>query len=460
MAAIQEALRACSQPFIDAAIDDELRRGTPLVFDADLTGQAVSSTSRTYPDCAFGWMDDGLRLGYQLARVSLQTHLYGRLWLVGYHHPGNTVSVACLKELVEGAEQATGVRPRRRTELVHQRIEALAQRLDGADRLVQGKHAEIQQLAARLERLTVHLALASVRLGEPAAPTLPSSLALLGRPVLDVDSPAYRRLAKQRATWEGQRGRVEAEVLRAQRVLAEHQRQAAALRQELEALGRYLAQLEADNTANPNPPVCILRVDAGFASGPNVAWLVEMGYQVYTKPLSDQTTKGLCSRITSETVLERVGANAELIAWDDYRLHDCPYPLRVALERFQTGSTVKYATLLLYRDDGQVPSLAEWFGCDNGRQTIEAGNKESKTVFRVQHLMSRSKAGIALQVSFTTFASNFVRWAAHWLHTRVESPSRRFADMLASVKGLTRIAANAPAYIEDSAAGYSLQFTH
>ncbi len=53
-----------------------------------------------------------------------------------------------------------------------------------------------------------------------------------------------------------------------------------------------------------------------------------------------------------------------------------------------------------------------------------------------------------------------MRWAARWLHTRVESPSRRFVEMLASVKGLTRIAANAPAYIEQSAAGYSLQFTH
>jgi len=74
--------------------------------------------------------------------------------------------------------------------------------------------------------------------------------------------------------------------------------------------------------------------------------------------------------------------------------------------------------------------------------------------------MSRSRGGLALQVGFTTFASNFVRWAARWLHTRVESPSRRFVEMLASVKGLTRIAANAPAYIDESGAGYSLQFTH
>jgi hypothetical protein len=458
--AVREALQSCSQPFVDAAVDDELRRGIPLVLDADLTGQPVSSTSRTYPDAAFGWMDDGLRLGYQLARISLQTNLYGRLWLAGFHHPGNTVSVACLKELVEGAEQATGVRPRRRTELMRQRIDALAPRLEGTEALVRAKEAEIRQLQARLERLRLQMALAAVRLGEPAAPTLPSTLVGLEVAVLSADSGAYRRLTKQRATWQGQRSRVEAESIKAQRVLVGHQRQAASLRQALEGLGRYLAQLEADNAANPNPPVCILRVDAGFASGANVAWLIELGYQVYTKPLSDQTTASLRSRITTETVLERVGANAELIGWDDYQLHDCPYPLRVALERFQTGSTVKHAALLLYRDDGQVPSLAEWFESYNGRQTIEAGNKESKTVFKVQHLMNRSRAGIALQVSFTTFASNFVRFVTPWLRERIESPSRRCAEILSSVKGLTRIAANAPAYIEHSPAGHSLQFTH
>src|SRR5579863_8975929 len=57
VAAVQEALRAFSAPFLAQAVDEELRRGAPLVLDADLTGQAVSGTSRTYPDAAFGWMD-------------------------------------------------------------------------------------------------------------------------------------------------------------------------------------------------------------------------------------------------------------------------------------------------------------------------------------------------------------------------------------------------------------------
>ena len=76
-------------------------------------GQSVSSTSQTYPDVVFGWMGNKIRLGYQLARVCVQTVRYGRLWLDGFHHPGNTVSVNCLKELVLAAKQRAGVRRHR-----------------------------------------------------------------------------------------------------------------------------------------------------------------------------------------------------------------------------------------------------------------------------------------------------------------------------------------------------------
>jgi hypothetical protein len=83
-----------------------------------LTGQAISPTSQTYPDAAFGWMNDGVKLGYQLARVCLSPRDQDRVWLAGFHHPGDTVSAACLKDLIRSAERQTHLRPRRRTELV------------------------------------------------------------------------------------------------------------------------------------------------------------------------------------------------------------------------------------------------------------------------------------------------------------------------------------------------------
>jgi hypothetical protein len=49
-----------------------------------------------------------------------------------------------------------------------------------------------------------------------------------------------------------------------------------------------------------------------------------MGYQVETKAPNDQTTQALRKSVTPPSHWTRVGANADLIAWDDYRLHDCP----------------------------------------------------------------------------------------------------------------------------------------
>src|SRR5271157_701457 len=64
--AVEEAIEAFSQPFLAAAVHDLLRRGAAIIYDFDLTGQAVSSTSTSYPEAAFGWMNDSVKLGYQL----------------------------------------------------------------------------------------------------------------------------------------------------------------------------------------------------------------------------------------------------------------------------------------------------------------------------------------------------------------------------------------------------------
>jgi Transposase DDE domain len=456
--AVDSALRAFSQPFIDEALADALRRGEPLVLDADLTGQAVSSTSRSYPGAAFGWMDDEVKLGYQLARISVETRRFGRLWLAGFHHPGDTVSVSCLKELVEAAERVSGLRPRRRTELVQRRLNWLAERLARFEELAARQEAEINVLTARLDWLVIRLTLAAWRLGEIDAPLLPNCLALAA-PALGKLSQARSRLEKQRVSWQGKEQRLRAELQKARSVEARHRAEAELIRQEMATLSLWRDQLEAENLANPNSPTCLLRLDAGFPSGPNLTWLIELGYQVYTRAISDQTTKALLARVTPDIPWVRVGANAEVVTFESYQPHGCPYPLRAALERFKTGASVKHGTLLEYRDDGKTLTPPAWFEFYNQRQTIEAGNKESKTVFRVQHLMSRATAGVALQARFTTFVSNFVRFAADWLRSRIESSGRRLVKLLSSVKGLTRVAANSPAYIDRCGGGYSLQFT-
>src|SRR5260370_14711578 len=72
-------------------------------------------------------MNDDIRLGYQAGVVSLERPTYGRLWLSVAHHAGDSVSCTQAEALVLSAEARLKRRPRRRTELLRQRIHAYEQ---------------------------------------------------------------------------------------------------------------------------------------------------------------------------------------------------------------------------------------------------------------------------------------------------------------------------------------------
>jgi len=199
-------------------------------------------------------------------------------------------------------------------------------------------------------------------------------------------------------------------------------------------------------------------MDAGFGSGANIAWLIEMGYAVETKSPNAKTTRALQKRVKPKTPWTRVGANAEMIAWQNYSVNACPYPLTVGLERFGLGHSVEYATLICYQDDPTLPDLPSWFHEYNGRQTIEAGNKEMKSTFKVQHLMSHSLAGIQLQVIFAGLVTNLVRWSSACLREQVATPTPKVTSMLCSVKTMVRIGATSPARVQRLSHGTNLHF--
>jgi len=67
----------------------------------------------------------------------------------GFHHPGDTVSVTCLKELVIAAEAQTKIRPRRRTDLVAQRIQTQAQTLAGSNACGTSKRRRLSAIKRR-----------------------------------------------------------------------------------------------------------------------------------------------------------------------------------------------------------------------------------------------------------------------------------------------------------------------
>lgn len=444
VAALNVALQAVAQPFLARALADLRERQETLLLDADLTGRPVSSTSRSYPGAAFGYMDGAVRLGYQLAEICLQTRLFGRQWLSARHHPGNRVSSDCLLELLEDAEHLLGCHPRRRTELLAQRLEACEQRLAEWERLAAQHQHRIATQTERLARLT-----AQIRHAQTQIQTLLAAPASTrqGRPY-----SALGRLQGQVLRWQGQRERAQRQGAQASAVAQSHRERVQAKAEERDRLRERLERLQQENARSAAPPRCKLRVDAGFCTGENLTALIEMGYEVETKSGNAALLRALQNQVSTALPWTRVGKNAEMIGWANYRLNTCPYPLTVGLERFHTPKGVLHAVLIRSQEGAEIacPELCEWFHDYNGRQTIEAGNKEEKTTFKVQHLMSRSPGGIRIQAELTVFAANFVRWAEEWVRPRVEQSSRRFEGALSSPKRLVRVAANSPATIDRS----------
>jgi hypothetical protein len=450
--AVKEALEVVSRPFIEREVMLALLDREVLVYDGDLTGRPVSSTSTTYPGAAFGWMSDAVQLGYQAALVSLHSPTYGRLWLSAEQHPGDTVSSSQAEALVRAAEARTGARPWRRTDLLAERITRQRALLQEAEVKQARAQARLEEIQHRLDQVEQERQRWAQEVAE-----LEAIYRARNRP----ERP-HSRLAQARrklAVRERRLGRRHKDLERSQRWLERRQQKAADLQAELEQFQQRLTQFMEDNRTNPWPIRAIFRLDGGFGNGPNVALLIEMGYEVYSKATNAKIIQALHRRVPSATPWVRVGKNAEMIAWKGEAITNCPYPLNLALERFQTGDKERHGLLLHYGEEQVTADLADWFTFYNGRQTIEAGIKEGKNVFQMHHLKVRSPAGLVIQEEFAAFAANFVRWAAAWLHETCPDAPAPFDRPQASVKQMVRIAANTSAWVIWQPPGCLLRFT-
>ena len=409
-AALIAAVNEVGQPFIEQECDQALAVGR-LVYDADLTGRPVSSTSTTYPNTAFGYMGDTVELGYQAALVSLHSPTYGRLWLATQWHPGDTVSVTQAQALVLAAEARTTHRPRRRTELVAGRLTDAEAAMVIAQQEYDANDEKLSDATEKVRETTLALAH-----WQRTLYGLEAEYARTGR-----EPTAHCKLAQANRkvhTYAKRVPRVEKAAAVAERRVARGERVLMAARQEVTRLQQHYQQLMAENASNPQPVRALFRLDGGFASAENIAWLIEMGYDVDTKARSTGVRDTLLAAISPETRWQQVGKNASLTAWrkttaDSYFV----YPVALALARYQTGDSTRHAVLVHYSDDEHEPTLDldGWFHRYNARQTIEAGIKEGKTVFQMHHLKVRSPQALLIQEHFACFSANFVRFAAHWL---------------------------------------------
>ena len=439
-AKVTRALEQVTQPFLERELTLLRAQQGVLWWDLDLTPRPVSNSSQTYPDATFGWMGGEVGLGYQAAVVSLRSPTYGRFLLSAQRHMGATVSSECLRELVRIAEARTGLRPLRRPDLVQPRIQALQEQLHQAQAEQQACAGRVAQCQAELERVgQQQAALEQALHGLTAAPAQRRKRA-----------GPYSRQAKTQhrlEVYQKRQGRRQQALARAQRVLVQQGDKIAALQEVLAQWQAYHDQLVAENQVNQAPMRVILRIDAGFASGDNLTWLIEQGYELYTKSLNDAVAASLRRRVTETMAWQRVGDNAEMSAWSDQMIAQCAYPLDVGLERFHTGETVRYSTLLHYGPQPVATDLPRWFHDYNGRQLIEAGNKESKGVWQTRRPKVRSAGGLIIQEQFSLFGANFVRLAAHWIAENSLQASPPFDKPQVSVKQMVQVAANTTAEI-------------
>lgn len=406
--AIQTALDKISQPMIDREVVLASGNGW-VILDMDLSPRQVSSTSETYEGAAFGHMSDEIGLGFQAALVTLCSPTFGRLLLSVTLHPGSTVSCTQAEALVLAAEARMGRRPFRRIDLLEQRIEGLWTAYERQKQQVTQAEQNLLHVRQSWRSIDAQLQLAR------------RSLQLLEGEYLEqqrIERPnSYLAKArKQVALYQARLTRNEKEQMEAQQRL-NHQRQR--LTGQIEVLNDLLERLkrfQTENDENRAPLQAKLRMDAGFGTDANVSLLIEMGYELYTRPYGTWLSGEIKKKVDDSVSWQRVGNNADMVAWKGVQLSDFPYPLDLAQERFWQGEgKYRYSPLLHFGQDKVTQNLPAWFQIYNARQTIEAANKEAKQVFEIRHLKVRTRPALILQEFFTVFVANFIRFASLWL---------------------------------------------
>jgi hypothetical protein len=377
---------------------------------------------------------------------------YGRLWLSAAHLPGDTVSCTQAEALVLAAEAKTGLRPKRRTDLLSQRILAFEkqicttqQRQLSQQSAVETAQQDLEEVCREVQERQKAVADWETKFQEKQRKERPTS---------------QLALARQRfAAVERRQSNRKKDCLAAQRRLEKTQALSTLQHKELGQMKDRFIRFEQENAANAQPVEADFRLDAGFGTYDSIALLIEMGYQIYTKAHNHHLVNALKKRITPETHWERVGANAEMLTWQNMPLKHCPYPLDVGLERFYTGKTVKHSALLHFGADPVTHNPPEWFKHYNGRQTIEAGIKETKQVFYLHKIKVRSEPAIYLQEAFVIFAANFIRLAIPWLASQTQAIPQNLKIEKMGVKRQVQVGAHVSAQVIHDSEGKLLKFS-
>ena len=446
---VEAELEAIMRPYLHQAVHEVLCHQDYLTLCGDLTGRPVSAYSATYPpDAVFGYMANQLRKGHQAALVTLKGQRH-RVHIVAFHHSGDTVSSGCLQAMVQETEARLGCRPRRRVELVKQRLATMAAKIGQKQAWGEAQQTTIRQQIERqiqigdqLQRLQVKIADLEVQYqGKPVRPHARLS-----------------QLRRQKATWERQLHSALQREGQARQALNRHQRHLDTLQTERDDLVRWLAQLELDNAGLPHPVRIRWLLDGGFGDAANITYLIEMGYDFYTIAHGGKTAPALLKQVPSETSWTQVGPRTQALDMGQQPFGQSPYPVRLTLLRWRADDTLKHSALISFSETDPLPTTA-LFPTYHQRQDVEAAIKQGKGTFSLTKLRVRSAAGIRLLAQFAlVFWPNFVRWAADWLIDHIHGDTRRFLPVLQQLRPQVRVAANTAALVLTNSDGQLLQF--
>ena len=414
---IVQALEQLEKPILDREVMLALASQGELVLDGDLTARPVSDTSTSYPDAAYGHM------GMKSARAGLSGS-------PGLPENPDVWAAVALQQLTPGRYGVHGSdrRPGACRRGCGRTATFAAHRSPDPAAGSPGQTAPGTGGPFRRKPAGRAACFGSNGRDGPADPSASGAVSPTGSRVPGGRSKArpFSRLGKLRTqlgVLQRRRSRLEKRLPKLDRKRKLRQEKWAESLQVEQQLRQRLEQFEQENAANAFPIRAIFRLDAGFSNRENLAWLIEMGYEVYSRPYGNWLLPCLKQQ-AGDQPWQPVGNNAEMIVWKHMQPKDFPYPLDLALERFHTGEKLKHNVLLHFGSDPVTDDPAGWFTFYNARQTIEAGIKEGKGTFAMRYLKVRSKPALYLQEQFGRFAANFVRFAAEWVAQQCRSVPR------------------------------------
>jgi hypothetical protein len=248
-------------------------------------------------------------------------------------------------------------------------------------RFVAAQKRQEQELSSKsaLEKAQTHLAEAQQELPEARQALLQYEAEYQKRKRRERPYSALGKARQRVKMLERRQERRAQQILVLEKRLQHRQRQVFALQARIQRLSKRLETFEAENRTNACPIQADFRLDAGFGTRENIAFLIEMGYEVYTKPYSDWLTPRLKRRVCSLTRWMQVGNNAEMLAWKNERFPDFPYPVDVALERFHTGKTIWHSTLLHFGHDPVTTNSPVGFIATTLAKPSKRASRKAKT---------------------------------------------------------------------------------